>query len=66
MSKSNNTDMGFFLKIACLFFLLGLGFVNPKHYLNQSQEVGVKQLSLVQKPNTVNAHLVNHAVQVIK
>jgi hypothetical protein len=66
MSKSNNTDLGFFLKIACLFFLLGLGFINPRHYLNQSEEAAVKQISMVQKAQIINTQLVNHSTQVIK
>jgi hypothetical protein len=61
MKTSDNTNLGFFLKITCLFILLGLGLMNPKNYFSQ----GKKEVSLAIKSNPGIIHLTNH-IWVIK
>ncbi len=47
-----NTDLGFFLKISCLFVLMVLGFMTPKGYLNNKQNE--KELSIKNKLHVNN------------
>jgi hypothetical protein len=56
MKQRENTNLGFFLKITCLFILLGLGFIGRKNYLSQ----GKKEISLVVKSNSGLAQLPNY------
>jgi hypothetical protein len=61
MKNNDKTNSAFFLKITCLFILLGLGFINPKNYLNQ----GKKEISMAVKSSPGFIHLTNH-IWVIK